>query len=112
MKVSRVKKNFKYRLIGTKYMKKMVISTLSVFPDEIIDKVSECCWFISSFEDGWAFVLRGKDIKKERRVCDIFKRRTFERACCPNPLHDRPRNRPRNFGSQEFDWKASVKIRN
>lgn len=45
-------------------MKKMVCSTLPIFPDEIIDFVSKHCWFIGSFEDGWSFAIRGKEIKK------------------------------------------------
>ncbi len=68
MNVSQIKNNFGYRLIGTTYMKKMVIKTLRIFPDEIINFVSKSCWFISSLEDGWAFVLRGKDIKKGEYV--------------------------------------------
>jgi len=49
-------------------MKEMVVSTLQYFPDEISSKVSKKCWFISSFEDGWAFVLSGGDVKNNEYV--------------------------------------------
>jgi len=45
-------------------MKQMVLTTMQKLPDKIADHISKHCWFISSFEDGWAFVLRGEDIKK------------------------------------------------
>jgi hypothetical protein len=64
----KVRKNFGYRLIGTGYMKKMVISTLLLFPLRIVNIISKHCWFISSFEEGWAFVLRGKDIRSNDYV--------------------------------------------
>lgn len=68
MKPKQIKKNFGYRLIGNRVMKKTVISILLNFPEEIINFISKNCWFISSFNDGWAFVLRGTDIKKNEYI--------------------------------------------
>ena len=45
-------------------MKKMVIKTLKFFPVEIVDFVTKNCWIVSSFEDGWAFTLRGDELKR------------------------------------------------
>ena len=45
-------------------MKQMVFGSLQVFPDDIAHFVSKYCWFISSFEDGYAFVIKGDEIKK------------------------------------------------
>lgn len=44
-------------------MKRMVIKTLSFFPEEIVNYVTKTTWFIGSFEDGWAFTLRGDELK-------------------------------------------------
>ena len=63
-----ISRNFSYRLIGNRLMKKFVVETLQIFPDEIIDKVSKNCWFISSYDESWGFVLRGKEIKNSEYV--------------------------------------------
>ena len=42
----------------------MVLKTLSFFPKDIVSFVTKNCWFVSSFEDGWAFTLRGDDLKR------------------------------------------------
>ena len=49
-------------------MKRIVSETLLNFPPEIITFVTKHCWFISSFEDGWAFVLKGREIKKDEYI--------------------------------------------
>ena len=59
------KKSFGHRLQGNTYMKKMVLKTLQFFPDEITNFITQKVWFISSFEDGWAFTLRGDELKKD-----------------------------------------------
>lgn len=68
MRASEIKENFRYRLIGKPIIKRLIIKTLQVFPNEIADYISKHAWFISSFEDGWAFVLGAKDIKKDQSV--------------------------------------------
>ncbi len=65
MKKEEVKENFGYRLLGSKSMKNMVIETLLLLPEKIAVYVSKHCWFISSFEDGYAFVLKGTELKKD-----------------------------------------------
>ncbi len=64
MKLLEIKQNFGYRLIGSKYMKSMVVNTVGILPHQIANIVSKNCWFISSFEDGYAFVIKGSEIKK------------------------------------------------
>jgi hypothetical protein len=59
-----IKNQFGHKLQGSKFMKSMVIKTLQFFPTEIINFITENCWFVSSFEDGWAFTLRGDELKK------------------------------------------------
>lgn len=46
-------------------MKKLVLQTLEFFPQTIIDFITSHVWFVSSFEDGWAFTLRGDELKKD-----------------------------------------------
>lgn len=57
--------SFGHRLQGNKFMKRMVHETLSFFPEDIISFISRHVWFVSSFEDGWSFTLRGDELKKD-----------------------------------------------
>lgn len=45
-------------------MKGVVARTLLIFPDKIINFITKNCLVVSSFKDGWAFVLRGGEIRK------------------------------------------------
>lgn len=56
-------KSFGHRLIANNHTKKIIIKTILLLPEELINFVTKNCWFISSFEDGWAFVLKGNEIK-------------------------------------------------
>ncbi len=51
-------------LIGNLRMKAVVAKTLKLFPDELAEFITKNCWIVSSFEDGWAFTLRGDELKK------------------------------------------------
>ncbi len=55
---------FGHKLIGNKYMMSMVSKTLSFFPENIVDFITKNVWIVSSFKNGWAFTLRGRDLKK------------------------------------------------
>jgi len=59
-----IQKLFGHKLQGSKFMKRMVIKTLSLFPEDIIIFITSKVWFVSSFEDGWAFTLRGDELKR------------------------------------------------
>lgn len=62
MNAKQIENLFGHKLIGNKFMKRMVIKTLRLFPPDLIDKVAKTTWFVSSFEDGWAFTLRGDEL--------------------------------------------------
>lgn len=62
--VKEIERAFGHKLITNNYTKRIIIETIQLLPDEIIKKVTKNCWFISSFEDGWAFVLKGDEIKR------------------------------------------------
>ncbi len=57
-----VKKLFGGKLIGKVSMQKLVCETLIFFPTELIDKVTQSCWFITSYDDAWGFTLRGDEL--------------------------------------------------
>ncbi|HWA52473.1 MAG TPA: ImmA/IrrE family metallo-endopeptidase [Patescibacteria group bacterium] len=60
----KIKALFGHRLQGNKFMQKMVLQTLEKFPKDIQEFIATHVWFVSSFEDGWAFTLRGDELKK------------------------------------------------
>jgi hypothetical protein len=62
--MKKLQAKFGHKLQGSKFMKSMVIKTLQFFPEEIINFITASCWFVGSFEDGWAFTLRGDELKK------------------------------------------------
>lgn len=51
-------------------MKYFVADAVSRLPQKIGEKVIGHCWFVSSFEDSWAFALRDEDLSKGD--CIIF----------------------------------------
>lgn len=59
-----VQKAFGHKLIGTKYLKKMVVQTVLLLPDELIDFTTKSLWFVGSFSDGYAFTLRQNELAK------------------------------------------------
>ncbi|HVT01391.1 MAG TPA: hypothetical protein VHE53_04130 [Patescibacteria group bacterium] len=56
---------FAGKLVGTKSMKGLVCDAVALLPDELIEKVTKNCWFISSMEDAWAFTFKGNDLKDQ-----------------------------------------------
>ena len=64
MNATEIKKAFGHKLIGSAYMKQMVVKTLQYFPPEIVNLITKTTWFAGSFEDGWAFTIRGDELKK------------------------------------------------
>lgn len=61
-------KAFRYKLQGSKRMKQIVCQTLLLFPDNIIDHITQHCWFVSSLDDSWAFALRGDELSKTEHL--------------------------------------------
>ncbi len=62
--VGKIRREFGHKLIGSSRMEREVCQTLIIFPDKIIDFITKNCWFVGSFEDGWAFALRGDELKR------------------------------------------------
>lgn len=56
--------SFGHKLQGSSHMKKMVDKALRFLPEDISAYITKNVWFVSSFEDGWAFTLRGDELKR------------------------------------------------
>ena len=59
---------FRGKLQGTKLMKTEVCEVLSLMPRKIIKQVTKTCWFVSSFEDAYAFTFTGNDLKDNHLI--------------------------------------------
>jgi Zn-dependent peptidase ImmA (M78 family) len=59
---------FEGKLVGTKFMKKWVCETLVKMPIEIIDFITQNCWFFGSMDDAWAFTFTGNDLKNQHLI--------------------------------------------
>src|SRR5438105_875175 len=49
-------------------MKLHVCETLSRMPQDIIDYITDNCWFFGSMDDAWAFTFTGNDLKDHHLV--------------------------------------------
>lgn len=56
------------KLVGSFAMKMHVCQTLSHMTPDIIDFVTQNCWFLGSMEDAWAFTFTGNDLKDQHLV--------------------------------------------
>jgi len=56
------------RLVGNKYSKKLVCKTMLLLPEEIVDYVTKNVWFLSSFDDSWAYTYDGNDFKNQKLI--------------------------------------------
>jgi hypothetical protein len=61
--VEEIKHKFKGKLITKRNIQNLVCSTLQIFPNPIIDFITENVWFVSSLEDAWGFTFKGDDLK-------------------------------------------------
>lgn len=59
---------FDGKLVGNKKMKTAVCETLSLMTDEIIQEITNNCWFFASMEDAWAFTFTGNDLKDKHLI--------------------------------------------
>lgn len=70
---------FGNKLVGHNRMKKAVATVLLQMPQETIDFVTENVWFITSFDDAWAFAFTGNDFQNKHVIFlsdDLFKENT------------------------------------
>ncbi len=60
--------SFGGKLVGTKRMQKYVCDVLSLMGEEIIEKITSTCWFVSSMEDAYGFAFTGNDLKDQHLI--------------------------------------------
>lgn len=61
-RLEEIRKAFGHRLVGKKSMQKAVCEVMLIFPEDIVKLVTKSCWFVSSFDDAFGFVLRGDEL--------------------------------------------------
>ncbi len=67
-KLKVIYQSFEGKLVGSLQMKIFVCETLLSMPKDIIMFVTTNCWFISSFQESWAFALTGNDLKDQHLI--------------------------------------------
>ncbi len=60
--------SFKGKVVGTPFMKLHITKTLAVFPEGVINFVTNNCWFMGSMENAWAFTFTGNDLKDKHLI--------------------------------------------
>lgn len=66
--LKKIEYSFSGKLIGNKYMKRMVCKAVLALPKTIQKKVTQTCWFVSSFDDAWAFAFTGNDLRNQHLI--------------------------------------------
>lgn len=59
---------FDGKLVGTPFMKVQVCEAVIKMPIDIIEFITDTCWFISSMKDAWAFAFTGNDIINQHLI--------------------------------------------
>ena len=49
-------------------MQRLVCEVVSIFPREVVDEITKNCWFVSSFDDSYGFVLRGDELDRKHLI--------------------------------------------
>lgn len=68
MDIQQIVDAFEGKVIGNNRMKHFVYETLSFFPDDIVQFITENCWFMGSFDDAYAYAFTGNDLKNQHLI--------------------------------------------
>ena len=49
-------------------MRRYVCQTLSLMPEDVIEFITENCWFMASMEDAYAFTFTGSDLRDKHLI--------------------------------------------
>lgn len=63
-----IEERFGKKLVGKWLMKRSVVESLQRLPYDIVEYVTENVWFVSSFDDAWAFVLTGEELQGKKLI--------------------------------------------
>jgi hypothetical protein len=61
-------RRFGGKLFGSRKMKNYVCRTLAKFPEDVIDHITDDCWFLGSTTDAWAYTFRGDEVAGKHLV--------------------------------------------
>lgn len=67
-KVKEIYHMFDGKLVGTPLMKVQICEVLVKMPPDIINYITQKCWFISSLQDAWAFAFTGNDLQDQHLI--------------------------------------------
>ena len=67
-KIQEVYRAFNGKLVGNDHTKRVICEIVALLPTDLMDSVTEKCWFITSPEDAWAFTMTGQEIANEHLV--------------------------------------------
>ncbi len=67
-KIKSIYNSFNGKLVGKLQMKTYVCETLSLMPENVIDFITQNCWFFASMEDAWAFTFTGNDLNNQHLI--------------------------------------------
>ena len=73
-----IRKKFDGKLIGSEKMQELVCETISVFPKDIVDFVTNHVWFVGSFDDAWGFVLKVEELNAKGKYLVFLGDELFE----------------------------------
>lgn len=59
---------FEGKLVGNKKMIKYVLEILTKLPKNLQEFITKNVWFVTSFEDAWAFTFTGEDFKNKHVI--------------------------------------------
>lgn len=59
---------FDGKLVGKPKTKELICETLLLMTPEVVEFVTQNCWFVSSFEDAYAFAFTGNDLKNQHLI--------------------------------------------
>lgn len=68
MKISEIKRQFGNKLVGSPKMKHFVCEVVALTTPETANYITSNCWFMSSFEDAYAFAFTGNDLHDKHLI--------------------------------------------
>jgi hypothetical protein len=66
--LEKIRRAFGPRLVGKKSMQRIVCEVVAIFPPKLISEITRNCWFVSSFDDAYGFVLRGDELDRRHLI--------------------------------------------
>lgn len=68
MTYDEIAQKFGGKVIGNNRIKHFVYETLTAFPDDVAQFITDTCWFMGSFDDAYAFAFTGNDLQDQHLI--------------------------------------------